>query len=290
MSFDHLKFEVSYNPNLAADLKTYVFPDKQIDELDKLLNELNQKDPNLFYIIDRYLDIRELIYHLTIVAEEAERQHFIFHGQEIVHIDYDIDSLNLYLIMSAIDLIASGGTKKKVTGHQKFEVWIADKANLADYDKEKELDIYLKEKYDEYLKTYGMRKGIERVFNSIPSEFKEEFAKNTLFVKVKSVDSFREAIRQSENCLKYGDRYNSIIGFFATSRNNYTHSMKRTHRPKGHEGSYVLFQGDDLHSFVNGTLSKPVGCLVVDSRFDIYEKLIEVSRYYCAKLINDCVK
>ena len=147
-SFGRIRKMANWNPNVARDLKKYVYPDSELSELNTKLDKLKDRNPKYYDKVVRYLDIVELIYHMKVVYEEAQLQNFKFHGKELVGLSADIDALNLYLSLAAMDVISK-------VNFTNIESWLLKKGTLKDFDDSLDIREYIEAKIQEYNRLYA---------------------------------------------------------------------------------------------------------------------------------------
>ena len=267
----------SYNPNVIDDLQKYVFPNYDKAELEEMMKELKRKDSEKCSQVIRYLDVLELIHHMKIVAEEAEIQKYVFHGQEIKGLDSDINSLIFYLTISAMDVMAPSSK-----GYEVFTSWIRKKENLEDYDYKTDIQQYLNSKYEEYRADNGMKSGLKKAIDGMDTDFKSKIVQNVSLLSVKTVE---DLIKYKPSYDEKGDveeTYSSIINYCTVFRNLYTHDMYRIQKPlRSSKRPVIICKGDDLTNLFKGRNKKDVKLLIVNNGFDLENALLEISLKCC---------
>lgn len=160
------------NPSLKQDLKNYFFSDATDDEIENLLSTY----PNeLEVICDRYefiikllnfrniLDSKKKISHVNIspkeiagrkIIEIVHNESVVLEGFEFNGVQYDIEALCQYLLLSLIDTIMGKSPYKT------FKEWLSTEKENKSYSLE---EILLFE--SEYQNIYGLSKNFKKAFS-----------------------------------------------------------------------------------------------------------------------------
>jgi hypothetical protein len=124
------------NPNIIRDLKSFIYPDRSLNQIKEEFNSIpdtEYRKTQLRVVIDRLefvqrlLDLRRLLIGCKrikrINVREATAQldeEIEFHGMDFTGIDYDIESLSLYLLLTCID-VAVKDRLEQPTGGNRFK-------------------------------------------------------------------------------------------------------------------------------------------------------------------------
>lgn len=197
-----IKQEV-WNPNFFKDLVDYLKPAFSENDLKNVLNFIRDKSPTTYEKLETLIDRFEFVGHLEIVKNQARQEEFMFQGEEIKGIDWDIDALRLYLSLTCIDILASN--------FEPFDEWLIEKCH--DFDSSKDLKSYLTGKSKEYKESFQLSSNFSRAFLNSSEPLRSKICSNVKVCKGK----------ESYNSLERIARYLYRI------RNKYTHEGRRFH-------------------------------------------------------------
>ena len=223
------------NPFLNRDLKTYFFYDEDDSFIDKLVED-NLK--SLTILCDRYefilnlLKIKELLLKnrknsISIIKEidvNGEKvievtpdESITFQGYEFNAINFDIDALCQYLLLTMIDTVM--GNSKYV----KFVEWLNHNKKQRTYEYNE-----LKELQDEYYEDNGLGKNFMRAFNNYLSKETRQRILNTFIIAKNDLGRINDVSLQNWNNLDDNKKFKKIITYFYDQiRCNYTHNCGR---------------------------------------------------------------
>ena len=276
-SFGEIKGMANWNPNVAEDLQKYVFPEFNKAELEIKLQELKNKSSKKYEKVIRYLEVVELIHHMRVIYEEAKLQHYKFHGEEIVGIAADIDALNLYLVLAAMDVI----TPK---GFAPFEEWITSEKNLKNFGDFSSIQEFMNSKYKEYKDECGMTKGVGGVYSDMTFEFMLKMVQNTALIKIASLSDIKNKLSAYNFTDNIIEQYNAVMEYCFSFRNKYTHEMNKVSKPPYSDtNSIIVCKADDAMRLMDSHNTKEVNVLIVRKGYNLEDALLEISVHCCRK-------
>lgn len=192
-----------WNPNFFDDLIVYIKPDVSKTDLVNILKAINDISPTTYEKLETLVDRIEFVKHLKIVKKHAKNEKFIFQGEEINGINWDIDALRLYLSLTCIDILASN--------FEPFDKWLLK--NCDDFESCMNLNSYIKEKSELYRESFQLSSSFSRTFMNASKSVRSDISKNVTLIKGEQPDNSLE----------------SIVSYFYRIRNKYTHEGRRFH-------------------------------------------------------------
>lgn len=270
--------KIGYNPNLAEDIKKYFDLTSSLGEINELLLRLDATKPSYYDRLVAFVDKIEFVEHLNSVRNEARTSDFTFDGKEVNGIDNDIDALNIYLILSCIDMFAA------LRKHEPFEEWLP---RCTDINDSMSFEEYISIKVTEYKKSFGVSSNFrEAILKSSEAKSLSDNLKvlTCRFGKVDLLDNFMAIeidITHETNDME------AIVDFLKNVRHKYTH-----------EGSRVYYNHPDSPSLIiigvrlkNEYLENRSGiALSVNPRFDLLSVLKKIAVEQCRIKLNLALK
>jgi hypothetical protein len=141
-------------------------------------------------------------------------------GIELNGIDYEIEALIQYLLLTLIDLISQNPQNPK--NFLKFSEWLR-----TNYPKDNYRDIEIEQYSEEFHEFTSLSKGFKNTLKTIDNELKHRIVSSFMIGKVANRSIIPESINRWKG-LSEEEKFDKIVGLLYEIRCRYTHNCSRT--------------------------------------------------------------
>lgn len=224
------------NPHLLDDIKQFFFPSKNDCEIQQLIDnnydalnvicnryEFVQKLQDFKKILKQHTTIQNVKFENKIIEEKkciefALEEKTEIEGFEFNGVQYDIDALCQYLLLTLIDKLSGSDN------YEPFVNWLSRQPSQVSYTLKE-----LKEYGNRYAEENGLRKKFLKVFSNMISGDLKKRLLNTFIIAKSGLGTIDEEDLNAWNSLSNDERLKRISKYlYDEIRCKYTHVCSRT--------------------------------------------------------------
>ena len=230
------------NPNIVNDITAFFGLDLGFEKVENIVLSLSDGSRNKLYkVTERFEFIEQLlVFRKELIKNKKYKKKYFqqsgaLNGVSIIEnikmfnekfdgVDYDIESLVLYLLLTCVDTLAGQDEYKS------FSEWL--KTNQEEFETDTINLAWIKAKEKEYKVLYGIGRNFKAlIIDSISRNLKKSFIENFAVAKLDNgcvnKDSWKEWESANDEL-----RLKKIVNIlFEQIRNKYTHTSHRTFIP-----------------------------------------------------------
>jgi hypothetical protein len=238
-----------WDPDFVANSLNYLGLVLNEQEFRSKVQAIRNRAPTQEERLRTLVDRIEFISHLGIVRDYARGKGFILAGQEVRGIQFDIDSLRIYLALTCVDIFSR---------FVPFDEWLMSHCNAA--QEGESFSELIQRKRDEYKKEFGTTSSFVRAFSECPEQTLRRL-ENNLTVLTNSGE-------ESSNIVE-------IARYLSKVRNKYTHEGRRFHLSSSVPFDQVQLLGprDETRLFIQ-------------QGFDLVDAILEVATARARKVLE----
>lgn len=243
--------QIVKTPDVENDIKQYL-GDDVLAIWEKLADEDEIKKVTIF-IVERLDFISHLKAFAKYVSENSEKNIFIekgnqlcvkykfeWEGHDYSGVQFDIEALVLYLLLSCIDAVQSQPEYKNA-----FD-WLMEKSDFYQNKERNEIRGQLKIDKEEYNEKFGLSRNFKQAFVSeISNELVKEMVDNLIVVKCKDGEITKDCFNAWNKRDEKG-KMQKIATTLYDIRSKYTHKNIRNFIPSKTFTSISLYIKDDV--------------------------------------------
>ncbi len=224
------------NPLLLNDIKQFFFPSKDDSEIQQLIDsnyDALNVICNRYEFVQKLQDLKKLLKNHTSfqnvkienkniegkkIIEFAYDEKTEIEGVEFNGVQYDIDALCQYLLLTIIDKLSGSDN------YEPFVQWLSWQPSQVSYTLEE-----LKEYSKQYAEENGLRKKFLKVFSDLISEDLKNRLLNTFIIAKSGLGTINEEDLNAWNSFSNDEQLKKIsIYLYDEIRCKYTHVCSRT--------------------------------------------------------------
>jgi hypothetical protein len=153
-------------------------------------------------------------------------EEILFDGEDFSGIDYDIEALCIYLLLTCVDTIV-GKAKHKEQGDWLVETWSADNPKTDCIPIK-----FIKKSKENYFESWGTGRAFKRAFKQeISEELRQRLVSEFALLRLED-GKLDEDSKKEWDELGKDQRVKKLSDFLFNVRNIYTHTSRRTFLPK----------------------------------------------------------
>lgn len=245
---DWLAPKIVRTPNIEDDIKRHLGSEvlelwrKSTDDIRKTIVFIVERLDFISHLkaFGKYTsDKSEKVFQKISNTEYEVEYKFEWEGHDYSGVQFDIEALILYLLLTCIDAIQSQAKYKNP-----FE-WLKERITLYQHKNEDEISRQLDIDENKYGEKFGLCKNFVKAFISdIPAHLNKEIAENLMVVKNKD-GSPNKASLSSWMQKKEEEKVKKIASYLYSLRSKYTHNSIRNFIPT-HEMTFLYIEGEVL--------------------------------------------
>lgn len=230
------------NPNIINDITAFFGLELGLPKIEKLVSYLSVDSRNkLFKVTERFEFVTQLLTFRNELRKRKKKNTEFFKepnvflgisviekikmfGEKFDGVDYDIEALSLYLLLTCVDTIAG---KEKYLG---FSEWLSVNQKISE-DECIDLD-WIKNKEDEYKAAYGIGRRFKELLNyGLSKKLKNDLVQNFVVARLDNGSVNKDSWKAWKTADDSGKLKKIVNVLFEQIRNKYTHSSHRTFIP-----------------------------------------------------------